>query len=70
MDGHCAFVDVTYTERAKSADFNDCTIMWCRYCGKIEIYETIDIGSEDEISNRVIDLTPKVTQIVKEMLDD
>jgi len=54
--GHCGLVEIT--------DFGNTIITrvyWCRFCGKLEVYEENMEGNK----SLTVNLTPKVYQIVK-----
>jgi hypothetical protein len=54
----CSFVEIT-SEGVHS-------VFWCRYCGRLEVYEQGPNGN----MQRSVNLNPKITKIVKEYLND
>ena len=62
VNGQCSFVEIAY----RNGD-NSTVVLWCRYCGRLEVYDgtTFDYLYP---SQQTVNLTPKVFQIVKPYL--
>jgi len=63
LDGQCGFVEISNTQ----GDY-ETKVLWCRYCGKIEVYETLIENGVEMSSRQSVSLNPQILQIVKEYL--
>jgi len=59
LKGHCGFVEITRHENDYAT-----SVMWCRFCGKLEVYEEQNYAA----AVRTVNLKPKVFEIVEQEL--
>lgn len=65
IQGTCGLV-----EMARVDGSTETVIFWCRFCGKLEVYENTWEDGEIIYSNRVTSLEPKSMQILRSKLSE